>query len=129
MQEQIVTRTCRFEIDPRGFVRATMLEGVEMDLPDAVEALAATARVTEGRRLPVLVDSRLLKFQTRAAREHLAGPEAERVSTAVALLVGISPVSRVIGNFFLRGQTLRAPTRLFTDEDAAVSWLLDGARK
>src|SRR5687768_1461779 len=111
MTEPITTRACRFELDPRGFVGATMLENIEMDLPDAVEALAATLRLTNGQRMPVLVDSRLLKFQTKAAREQLASEEAAGVSTAVALLIG-SPTSRVIGNFFLRRQTLRSPTKL-----------------
>ncbi len=122
MTSPIETRACRFELDPRGFVRATMRRGLEMDLADAREALEATARISAGRRVPILVDSRWLKSQSREAREHFVGEEAARITLAVALLVG-SPVSRMIGNFFLRRKAHRAPTQLFTDEDEAVAWL------
>lgn len=117
------TRACTFVLDDRGFVRATMKNGVEMTLADSEEALAATAAVSGGRRARVLVDSRGLRYQSREAREHFVSEEAARVSSRVALLVG-SPVSRVIGNFFLRSSAHRTPTRLFTDERAAIEWLL-----
>ncbi len=119
----IATRCCSFVLDPRGFVRATMTAGAQMDLADAQEAIAATGRVFGGGRGPVLVDSRGLKSQTRAARDHFVSEEAAKVSSAVALLVE-SPVSRMIGNFFLRQNAHRTPTRLFTLESAAIEWLL-----
>lgn len=118
----IDTRACRFELDPRGFVRATIRQGIELDLADAREALAATGRLGGGRPVPVLVDSRGIKYQTKEARDHLISPEAERVSCAVALLVG-SPVSRMIGSFFLRNHHHPSPTQMFTEEAKAVEWL------
>lgn len=127
MSQAIETRECRFELDPRGFVRASMRPGAEMTLSDAKEAIEATHRVSLGRRLPVLVDSRFLRSQSRDAREYFVGEEAEKVCSAVAILVG-SPVSRVIGNFFLRNHTHRTSTRLFDDEVSAVEWLLGQAR-
>lgn len=117
------TRACTFILDARGFVRATMKDGIEMTLEDAREALAATFRVAGGRRSRVLVDSRGLRYQTKEARDEFVGDEAVRVSSRVALVVG-SPVSRMIGNFFLRNSTHRTPTRLFTNEAAAIEWLL-----
>lgn len=123
MSSPIVTRACRFEFDPRGFVRATMLPMLEMTLQDAHEAIEATARVNGGNRCPVLVDSRLLKSQSKEARDYLVSEEANRVSSAVALFIG-SPVSRMIGNFFMRHHAHRTPVRLFSDEESAVQWLL-----
>ena len=119
----VETRTCTFELDPRGFVRATMKEGAEFDLEDAREATAATDRLTAGVAYPLLVDSRGLRYQTKAAREHFVGPEGVKVATAVALLVG-SPVTRMVGNFFLRTNEHRNPTQLFSSETEAVRWLL-----
>lgn len=40
----------------------------------------------------------------------------------MALLIG-SPVSRMIGNFFLGINRLRVPVRLFSDEAEALEWL------
>ncbi len=111
-----------FAADPRGFVRATMRQGVEMNLLDSQEALAATERVARGRTR-VLVDSRGLRYQTKDARDHFASEEAARITSRVALLVA-SPVSRMIGNFFLRRHTQRTPTKLFSDEQEAIEWLL-----
>lgn len=117
------TSLCTFEVDPRGFVRATMKPGAEFELEDAQEAIRATGRLTGGVAMPVLVDSRGVKSQSRAAREYFVGPEAVKVSSAVAILVG-SPVSRMVGNFFLRTATHPSPTQLFSEESDAVSWLL-----
>jgi len=120
--DELVTRVCRFLLDERGFVRATVLDGAVMTLDDAKEALAATERVALGRRRPVLVDLRKIKGETREARQYFVGEHAARISARVALLVE-SPVSRVVGNFFLRLNVQRTPTELFTSEEAAIAWL------
>jgi hypothetical protein len=127
VSNELVTRVCRFVLDERGFVRATILDGAEMTLDDAREALATTERVAGGERRPVLVDLRKIKGQSREARQHFVGEHAARISARVALLVG-SPVSRVVGNFFLRLNVQRTPTELFTSEEAAVAWLQGRSR-
>lgn len=111
------TRTCTFELEG-GLLVARFLDGVEVSEEDARDNL----RTTAGRRLPVLVDLRVLKSQSAGARAVLAGPEAARVSHAVALLIG-SPLSRVIGNFYLRFNRPETPTQLFSSEAAARAWL------
>ncbi len=98
-----------------------------MEHVDAQEALAATGKLAGGKRLPVLVDIRGLKYQTREAREEFVSENAASFTAAVALLVG-SPVSRMIGNFFLRHGNHRTPTQLFSQETVAISWLMDQVR-
>src|SRR5262245_27914068 len=93
-----------------------------MTLDDAKEALAATERVARGERRPVLVDLRKIKGESREARQYFVSEHAARVSARVALLVE-SPVSRVVGNFFLRLNVQRTPTALFTSEALAIAWL------
>ena len=119
------SRICAFELDPRGFVRATVDPLAEMTLEDAREALAFTAKVA-GERRPVLVDLREIKSQTREVRDYFAGHEdVVAACSRVAVLVA-SPVSRVIGNFFVKTTVQKMPNRLFTDEASAVNWLLEG---
>jgi hypothetical protein len=113
-----------FRRDPRGFIHAVMKPGCEMDLEDAKENLAVMAEIGGGRPTRVLVDYRGVRWQTREAREHFVSEDAARATSAVALLVG-SPVSRVLGNFFMRFEKHRFPTSLFSDEEAAVRWLLE----
>lgn len=118
------TETCEFWIDPRGFIHCVMANGCELDVDGARANVAAIAALGGGSRRRLLVDMRGMRSQTREAREYLTGPEAERAALAVALLVG-SPVSRVLGNFFLRLGAHRVPTSLFGNEHDALAWLLE----
>ena len=114
------TRTCEFVYD--GVVIGRFLPGAVVTVDDAIENIAVTAELTQGRRVPVLVDLRHARSQSAQAREYLAGPEANKVSNAVALLIG-SPISRALGNFYLGFNRPNVPTRLFTDENEARQWL------
>lgn len=95
-----------------------------MALADAQENVAAIFEIGGRQRSRVLVDMRGVRSQSREARAYFGGPEAERASLAVALLIG-SPVSRVLANFFLRLNPQRVPSALFTDDRAAIAWLMD----
>ncbi len=117
------TATCEFWWDERGFVHAVMRTGCEMALSDAQENVAAIYELGGRTRNRVLVDMRGVRSQTREARQYFAGPEAEKATLAVALLMG-SPVSRVLANFFLRLTPQRIPTSLFTDDASALAWLM-----
>jgi hypothetical protein len=117
----VATRTCTFVMEG-GLLVARFLQGAEVTGADARANLEASARLSGGRRVAVLVDLRQLKSQAADARALLAGPSAARVSRAVALLIG-SPLSRVLGNFYLRFNRPETPTRLFSSEAEARAWL------
>lgn len=114
------TRTCGFRRDR--IILARFHPGAEVSADDARENLAVTRELTGGQRMPVLVDLRRVRSQSAEARALFAGPEATAVSAAVALLIG-SPLSRVVGNFYLGFNRPEVPTRLFTDETEAMQWL------
>jgi hypothetical protein len=118
----VSTRTCAFTLD-EGYLVARFHAGAEVTVEDAHANLEVTGQLGGWRRVLVLVDLRLLKSQTPEARALLAGPVAARVSAAVALLIG-SPLSRVLGNFYLRFNRPETPTRLFSSEEEARAWLL-----
>jgi hypothetical protein len=79
-------------------------------------------KISKGKKLPLLVDSRNIKSMEREARVYYAGEEGRKSVSACALLIG-SPVSRVIGNFFMGLNKPLVPTRLFTSETEAIEWL------
>lgn len=114
------TRTCGFHLNR--IIRARFHDGAEVTLEDAQANLAATAKLAGGRPLPVMVDLRGVRSQSAEARAYFAGPQALAVCTAVALVIG-SPLSRMIGNFFLGFNRPPMPTRLFTKEEDAAVWL------
>jgi len=97
-------------------------------LPGSVCSLKEARQVTAAVRdfgrgpVPVLVDMRHLAKADRPARDHFSSPEAE--ATMVALLVD-SAVSKVVANFVIGLYRMPVPTRMFTDESAAVGWLTE----
>ena len=123
---EATSRTCTFRRDARGFVHAVMKQGCEMALADARENVAAIYDLAGGERSLVLVDTRGVRWQSREARDYFVSANAAEATTAVALIVG-SPVSRMLGTFFLRFERHRFPTALFDDEEKAVRWLLEQA--
>lgn len=59
----------------------------------------------------------------KEARDYYAlGGSREGMESAVALIVK-SPLSRAIGNFFLGLNKTPLPTKLFTSENHAITWL------
>lgn len=120
--ETIVTRTAKIYQQEPGIVQVLVLPGAIQTLADAKENMQAQARLTAGQRHALFVDMRQIQSQDREAREYYAGPESAQILKAVAILIG-SPMSRVIGNFMLGFNRSTLPTRLFTSEDEALSWL------
>lgn len=68
-----------------------------------------------------MTDIRRVKKTTARVLRLESHPSTRRL----ALLTG-SPVSRMLGNAYLSITKLKHPTRLFTDESSAVTWLLEG---
>ena len=118
LTDEVTTRTARIILDPgRHLFHLTVTPGAEVELADAEENLA---HIPNEGRWGVLVDSRGLKSMSAAARRRYG----VHTGGAVALAIVIdSPVSRIIGNFFLRFNSPAYPSRLFTDIDAARAWL------
>jgi hypothetical protein len=117
------TRTSEIRLDG-DVLTARFHDGAQVELADARENLEACAALAQGRRVGVLVDLRPLRSQSAEARAHFAGPEAGRIARGLALLIG-SPLSRVLGNFYLRFNRPGFPTRLFSSEDEGLRWLTE----
>jgi hypothetical protein len=74
------------------------------------------------RPKPALVLMQDVARVDRDARAFFASEEYLPLSSQTALVVG-SPVSRVIGNFFVGLNRLKYPCRIFDDTERAVDWL------
>ena len=110
----------RMWLRPDGIVQLVWAPGAAMGLDDALAATDAMTQLTGGRRTPLLVDAHDAGPQDRPARTEFA--RRSDLASAVALLVG-TPLSRIMGNFFLSVSRPMAPTRLFDDEASALAWL------
>lgn len=116
------TKTATVRACPDGIVRVVVKPGAELTLEDVREHFTSGAKYMGGGKSSVLVDTSKVKSVSRAAREFVSSPEAEAYIAAQAIVVG-SPVSRLIGNFFLGLNRTSFPTKLFTSESEAVAWL------
>src|ERR1043165_58746 len=93
-----------------------------ISIQDAMQNSASVKEVSEGKVYPLLVDIREINSISKEARDHFTMQGRTPGVTSIGLLVK-SPVSRIIGNFFLGLNRSKVPVKLFTDEAKAVSWL------
>ena len=114
-----VARVCRCA---DSVIEVRMRDGAVVALPEMEEILAAQVELVQGPCV-VLVDSRPINSMTREAQERTANTASDRDTRAVAILID-SPVSALLGNFFLTLGRPVYPTRLFRNEDEARAWLL-----
>ena len=114
----------RMWLRPDDIVQLVWAPRVTMGLEDAIAAIDAMTKLTGGQRSPLLVDVHDTGPQDRPARMEFAR-RGDLVS-AVALVVA-TPLSRMMGNFFLTVSKPMAPTRLFDDEASALAWLQEFA--
>jgi hypothetical protein len=110
----------RMWLRPDGIVQMVWVTRVDIDLEDAMAATEAMTELTGGRRGSLLVDLHDSGTQTRPARRELAS--RDDLVSALALIVG-TPLSRMMGNFFLGVSKPSYPTRLFDNETSALAWL------
>lgn len=122
MENAQTSRVARLWLGEDGIVRIIHVPGAKVTLEDAQETMAAYLKLNKGKRRPLLVDTKTMKSMTRETRQYYAGGEAAKVASAAAIIVG-TPVSRVLGNFYIGLSNPHLPSRLFSSEDEALEWL------
>lgn len=78
--------------------------------------------VGKGEKVLSIVNITNVKSIEQKARQYYSSPEAERAYKTVALIVG-SPVSKMLGNFFIGLNKPKVPLKLFNSEEEGVAWL------
>ena len=115
------TSTARSWLEEDGVIRHVIRAGTELELTAARENLQIVIELVAGAKKPMVADLSQLASASREVRELYAGSEAADVVRCVAIVLG-SPVSCIIGNFYMAISRPIYPTRLFTKHEAAVGW-------
>lgn len=110
-------------LDNRGFVRTHVKPGSFIELEHAIENSGFVKQLSGSTIHPMLVDIRNLEGISKEARDHYSMRNREPGVKSIAILID-SPIGKIIGNFYMFISKPAVPTRLFTDEESAVSWLL-----
>lgn len=119
--ETIQTRNSTIWLGDDGIVRIIYIPNSEDRIEDAEAFSSAVKKLSPEKRFPALADIRNISSSTRAARQHHAN-DGINLGPACAILVG-SPISSMIGNFFLKINRPNIPVKLFNNEPEAVTWL------
>lgn len=122
MENEQTCKVAKLWLGEDGIVRIIHVPGAEVTLEGAQETMAAYLKINKGKKRPLFVDTKTMKSLAREARQYYAGEEAAKVASAVAIIVG-TPVSRVLGNFYIGLSNPHLPSRLFSLEDEALEWL------
>lgn len=112
----------RIWADGDGILHVKTEEARDVDLGVAMALVGELVTMAGSVKRALFCDLRRVKSMDRDARNYFAGPATASWQVASALLVD-SPLTRAIGNFFMGLNKPLVPTRLFTNEQEAKSWL------
>jgi hypothetical protein len=112
--------------EPDGIVILRFRHGARLNEAVTEQVVRAHVAAAGGKKRLTLVDVRGIAENDRGSRQLAAGPRVAAVTLRLAILVG-NPVSRALGNFFLRVSAPPYPTRIFSDEAAARRWLQESS--
>ncbi|MCU0431711.1 MAG: hypothetical protein MUF42_17250 [Cytophagaceae bacterium] len=105
-----------------GIIHFIYKPNLKVSLEMAIKMVNARCEFSNNIRRPILLDVRNLVSIDIKARKYLATEEASRLLTAGAVLLD-NPLTKFAGNIFLKIDTPAIPTRLFTEQQAALLWL------
>jgi hypothetical protein len=105
-----------------GIARTKVKPDIRINLKHALENTIIVTSFYVDKKFPILIDSRDIKSMDREARQHFSTRGRDTKTNAFGIIVS-SPVSRVVGNFFLGINRPDVPTKLFDNEEAALKWL------
>lgn len=97
-------------------------ENAVIELEDAENNSIDVKTISKGKIYPIFVDIRAIKEIKKEARDHFTMKNRQPGVSAIAILIN-SPVSRIIGNFFMGINKPSVPSQLFTSEEKAITWL------
>lgn len=118
------TATGELSLDDDGILTVCFIEGARVDVAEIDDVLSLQVELIResGGLVAVLADVTPIRSMTRAAMQRTATHPVSEMTAAVALVVD-SPVSRVLGNFYLELTVQPYPARLFRAPEEARGWL------
>jgi hypothetical protein len=103
-------------------IRTKVKPFADVSIDEARENSIAVNTLAAGGKHPLLIDSRNIRSISKEARDFFSMNNRESSVIAFAIIID-SPLSRIIGNFFMGLNKPRVPARLFSNEEEAIEWL------
>ena len=112
----------RFTIDENNIIHADYDKFADITLQDAIREVNIALEIGKGEKVLSIINITNVKSIEHKARQYYSSPEAERAYKAVALIVN-SPISKMLGNFFLGLNKPKMPVKLFDIKEKGLTWL------
>lgn len=93
----------------------------DIDLEIAKQCVKGRLKISNGKSYPTMIYLTGVKSVNKAARAYLSD-EGIQLMTAGAFIVS-SPLTKMLGNVFVKINQPKVPAKLFTDEKSAAEWL------
>ncbi len=114
-------KSCFVSIREDGILHVEFYEGIEFELEECKELVKKEGILTNGRKAPALhVIGRYAEFSEEV--KHYSADEGTKFTCAEAYVI-TSLAHRLIGNFYLKINKPKVPTKIFTDKEKAIDWL------
>ena len=105
-----------------GIARTKVKPQAEVTIKESKENSIAVNGLRRDKKFPLLIDARQIKSISKEARDNFSIQNRETMITSFAVIIE-SPLSRIIGNFFMGLNKPSVPAKLFNNEDEAIAWL------
>lgn len=112
---------CTVEME-NDIVCITFHHSIKLEENQAVEMVQLRKELTNNIPKHFILDGKNLTNVTKGARDYLASKDATDGIIAGAFLVD-SPLTKILGNFFLKISKPNKPSKLFTSKEEAIEWL------
>ena len=111
-------------LDDDGILEVSFWDDAEIDVTNMNELLSEQVELLKEHEglVGLLADATPIRSMTRAAMQQTVSHPANSKTAAVAIVVN-SPISRVLGNFYIRLTKHPYPARLFREDQEARGWL------
>ncbi|MGZ4056220.1 MAG: DUF7793 family protein [Bacteroidia bacterium] len=100
------------------------VEGVELTEEDIREMRKVYLDLSKGKKFAILLDATGVFSVTDAARKLIASKEYTDKRFAIAF-VTTSLANKIVGNFFIKFNKPASATKLFSDEETALEWIIE----
>ena len=105
-----------------GIARTKVKPQAEVTIKESIENSVAVNSLYKAKKFPLLIDARQIKSISKEARDNFSIKNRSTNINSFAVIIE-SPLSRIIGNFFMGLNKPSVPAKLFNNEQDAVNWL------
>jgi len=120
--QKVKTRTAEIYLDKDFILHIVMLNGVIIDYEDALDNFLVIKQLIKERYCLKLIDIRCKCHFEAKAKQFLDTKDVQGKTLCRAILIN-SSVKKVTLNYFLKFNSEKIPTKFFTEENEASTWL------